>query len=161
MVIRRTKKDEGGSDLTYWFPNKEDNKICNVNLLCESVKRRWGNMRAWFLKFMGLVLWGLFLFAPFIARADEGFDIFLPYDIGAIQKKQETVLFSVGGFDFRLDEKDVFKVPTGEKWSVKFNAGKDTVLSHDLPYKIQHDQTPLDDGEREAFRFGLGLNYNF
>lgn len=118
-------------------------------------------MRDWLLKFMGLVLWSLFLFAPFVARADDGFDIFLPYEIQQHVQQEDGLLSFLGDIDFDLNYTGVPSGQEAHQWSVKFKAGKDTVLSKDLSAKIQHDRIPLDDGEREAMRFGVGLNYTF
>ena len=112
-------------------------------------------MRAWFLKFMGLALWGAFLCAPFAARAEEGFDTYM------VSPQEENVLLSVGGFDLQLDNRNKLEMPIKDKWSVKLKAGKDSVLTNDQPALIRHDRVPLDDGEREGVRLGIGLNYAF
>ena len=117
-------------------------------------------MRVWFLKFAGFALWAAFLFAPFVARADSGFDIFLPQAMFAeVEQKEEGVLFSLGGLDLSLDDRDGFKLPVEKKMDIKLNARKDTVLHNKFNQKISQDRIPLDDGHRESFIFGLKLNY--
>lgn len=98
-----------------------------------------------YLKFTGFVLWGLFLFIPFAAQAEERVDAFLIFDSATVEESQGNI----------------FTIPADDQWSLMFNVGKDSVLSNDLPSKIQHDRIPLDDGERESIRFGVGLNYKF
>lgn len=111
-------------------------------------------MRSWFLKFMGLIMWAAFLFAPFVVRAEEGFDTAMP-------QVEENVLLSVGGIDLQLDDRNKLQMPIKDKWSVRLKAGKDTVLTNDQPAFVRHDRVQLDDGERESVRFGVGLNYSF
>lgn len=116
-------------------------------------------MRMWILKFMGLIVWGLFLFAPFVVRADEGFDTRMQ-DVPAMESAKD-VLLSVGGFDLHMEDAEKLQVPLKDKWAVKLKAGKDTVLTNDQPALIRHDRVPLDDGEGKGMRVGVGLNYTF
>jgi len=109
-------------------------------------------MRVLLLKWMGLLLWSLFLFAPFAVKADDGFDTYMP------TTEERTILFSLGGFDLK---ENPTKMPLENKWSLKLNAGPDNVLSNDFSPAIQHDRIQLDDGERRSIRFGIGLNYSF
>ncbi len=114
-------------------------------------------MRIWTLKFLAFLIWGLFLFMPFIAHAGEGFETQLP---ARSQSVAATTLFSFGNMQLQLDSRDI-KIPVQDKWSVKLNAGADTVLQNDLPADVRHDRLQLDHGGRNSFRFGLGLNYRF
>lgn len=118
-------------------------------------------MRMWLLKFMGLMLWGMFLFAPFIARADEGFDTYIRY-MEPVQQEKSAGWFSfLDDVDVRLGYAEDVRGQESHQWSLTLMAGKDSVLSHALPKKIMHDRIPLDDGERESMRFGMGLRYTF
>ncbi|MCB0375839.1 MAG: hypothetical protein KDD04_07965 [Sinomicrobium sp.] len=109
-----------------------------------------------------MILWSLFLFVPFIARADDGFYTYLSDSSPSVPQAKQGVLFSFGDHDVVLQAADDgFKMPVEDKWAIKFNAGKDTVLTDDFSADVRHDRLPLDDGEREAFRFGVGLNYTF
>lgn len=114
-------------------------------------------MRIWTLKFLAFLLWGLFLFMPLFAHADDGFETYLP---ARSQSGTDTTLFSFGNMQLHLDSSDI-KIPMQNKWSIKLNAGADTVLQNDLPSDVRHDRLPLDHGGRNSFRFGLGLNYQF
>ena len=118
-------------------------------------------MRVWILKFTGFVLWSMFLFAPFIAQADEGFDTFLPHGMQESQKEPDGILAFLGDIDVSLDDRGVSNGGLENKWALKLKAGKDTVITKSHSAAIQHDRIPLDDGGREALRFGAGLNYSF
>lgn len=120
-------------------------------------------MRASLLKFIGFMLWFLFLFMPFFAaQANDGFDVYIPLELSAEHKDTAVndSLLSIGGYELRLDS-SAASVQVEDKWALKFNAGRDSVLSSDLSPQIQHDRLPLDNGERKALRFGIGLNYRF
>lgn len=138
-----------------------DMNSTTLTLCAKSTERSGEAMRAWYLKFMGLVLWSLFLFAPFIAKADEGFTTILPFQSNQAESKVTESGFDLGGINMQLGNRDVFDKKIEGKWSLQFNAGKQTVLTDDFSTKIQHDRIQLDDGERESLRFGLGLNYTF
>ena len=118
-------------------------------------------MRMLYLKFAGIILWGLFLFVPFIARADEGFDTYFPILLQQDRQKDAGVIFSLGGREAQWDGGNAVKMQVEDKWALRFNAGKDTVLTNDLSPDVRHDRLPLDDGGRTSFRFGIGLNYTF
>ena len=118
-------------------------------------------MRVWLLKFIGLSLWSAFLFAPFIARADEGFDIIVPLHVLLEEQSENTsepfidelILGAAGGEDFHE--------MADNEWSLRLKAGKDSVLSNDFSHQIMHDRTPLDHGYRKSLHFGVGLSYSF
>lgn len=115
-------------------------------------------MRVWFFKCAGLVLWGLFLCAPLMAKADDGFDIILPFDLASEAKRGDDLFAFVGDIALNLEQGQATRLKDGE-WRVKLKAGKDTVLSNDLSEKVRHDRLPLDDGGRESYRVGIGFNY--
>ncbi len=117
-------------------------------------------MKTWYLKFCGFALWGAFLFVPFIAHADQGFDIYLPLPAVIMNAEEPSDDMWLDHFPLGYDGGETAGRPA-EEWTLRFNAGKDTVLTDDFSDTITHDRLPLDDGEREAFRFGLGLNYTF
>ncbi|GEM_PF-2694790 len=116
-------------------------------------------MRVWVLKLVGFLMWSLFLFAPFVVRAEDGFDTYMMKEITS-DAPAENVLLSLGGFDLQLDNRDNLQMPIKDKWSFKVKAGRDSVLTNDQPALIRHDRVPLDDGSK-GLRFGVGLNYSF
>lgn len=90
---------------------------------------------------------------PFMARAESGFDIYLPLDSGweqAVSDDHNEPLF------FRLGNGAVDK-----GWSIRFNIGRDSVLFPSRSALVEHDRTPLDDGYRESVKLGVGFNYVF
>ena len=119
-------------------------------------------MRVWILKLTGLLLWGMFLFAPFIARADEGFDVYLPLGSTVSEQKQENIRWMWQGYRLGFGNAESDRSVHGaNQWSLHFNAGRDSVLTHSWSAKIEHDRTPLNDGYRTSVKFGVGLRYDF
>lgn len=109
-------------------------------------------MRLLILKCVGLVLWALFLFAPFIARAEEAISLLFPLQApSSLAAPQETPLSILSASENR----------TPGTWRLEFTAGKDTPLSSAPP--LSFSRTPLMEESLElpALRFGIGLNYIF
>lgn len=117
-------------------------------------------MRVLILKLAGLVLWGMFLFAPFVARADGGFA--LDAERAAAAAAAKGAILAVGVVDIGVGGRDPFRIPLEDKWSVKFNAGREAALRGGFQ---AHDDAaryirPLDgDPEQRGLRVGIGLNY--
>ena len=117
-------------------------------------------MRKWIVQITGMVIWTAIVFTPFMAQASQGFDIILPLDWFTQVKSEKNSPPLYSDFGLSYDGKP-HRTYDDNKWSLRFNAGKDTVLNHDFKDNIEHDRLHLDDGHRESFRFSIGLNYTF
>jgi len=109
-------------------------------------------MRLFFLKCLGLALWALFLFAPFIARADDG----SAFDFPAIQETLPQASFEQAPTIRNLSSQQ-----QKNTWKISLKAGRDDPLSHGPFPSAPHRYTRPDTQGQKAFRLGLHLNYVF
>ncbi|PJB73592.1 MAG: hypothetical protein CO093_00325 [Alphaproteobacteria bacterium CG_4_9_14_3_um_filter_47_13] len=121
-------------------------------------------MRVLFLKIAGIVLWSLFLFAPFVARADTGFNVYLPLEIRSGQKTGREIFSLQNGSGFNPGDKESHEIPAGSRglWLLRLKAERDSIFTQEQTENLFQNQLQHGDGEyRGSYKFGIGLNYIF
>ena len=115
-------------------------------------------MHVWHIKFLGFILWSALLFIPLIAKADEGFDIMIPFSFAETTEESHSDA-GIPEHGFSYNQFNDYTPTDG--WSLSFNAGKDSVLKKEFSEQVSHDRLDLDDGHRESLLFTIGFKYIF